>query len=579
MCLCNTDNSKFLGGIMDASTTVRGMLYGNKIRIPNYQRAYSWDTPSSNFNGKTHTDVFLEDLEKHIKSGVTTPYYFGHFLFEEKTKENFNVIDGQQRLTTIIIFLSALFTRIKSIRNLTDDEEGYYGNMIRNKANYPFSTVDYDDRFLKDYVIDQASKNKDKIETASTERIAKAFDYFVEKLSQKDDNVYLDKLLQTIIWASCTTHLVKNESEAIQMFIFQNNRGKHPTNLEIIKAQFMYSIHLHGDKETNTYINEIKDRFERIYRSIASIERRIDEDTVLRYTLRVYFNSLGEINPLEKIDSQLKEENPIKFILEFSLCLEESFTALTYFYGNDEKDYFEIHSLISLGGLGVIMPFVIKAYIFPLSKGDLCRFCVAAESLVLRHRLIGTRADIVPRLNDVYQKFTKENPDIEPTIKRIVWMKEENDWWWAYWNTTHLKEAINGAINHTTARYLLWKYENHLRSHGHSGYKPSRFGEIESPELEHIAPQTPAGEEADGYDKYDDEFVNEYINCLGNYLLISDSHNCSLGNKPFSKKRDSYTHSFQQREIQEMTEDKKIWDREKIKARQTKIVNYVIENL
>jgi uncharacterized protein with ParB-like and HNH nuclease domain len=76
---------------MDASTTVKGMLYGNKIRVPNYQRAYSWDTPSSSFSGKTHTDVFLEDLENHIESGVNTAYYFGHFLFAEKEDEIFDI--------------------------------------------------------------------------------------------------------------------------------------------------------------------------------------------------------------------------------------------------------------------------------------------------------------------------------------------------------------------------------------------------------------------------------------------------------------------------------------------------------
>ena len=465
---------------MDTSTNVKGMLYGNRIRVPNYQRVYSWDTPSPAFNGKTHTNIFLEDLENHIYSRVTTPYYFGHFLFAEKGNGIFDVIDGQQRLTTIIIFLSALFTRIKSNRNFTDDEEGFYDNMIHRGANYTFSTVDYDDQFFRDYVVNQISKSKNKLETDSAERIATAFDYFTRKLSKKE-NDYLDKILQTVIWASCTTHLVKHESEAIQMFIF----------------------------------------FEKIYKSIASIEHRIDEDSVLLYTLRVYYNSLWETNSIDKINERLIGKNPIKFILEFSQYLEDSFNALMIFFGDDEKNYFEIHSLICLGRLAEVMPFIIKAYIFSLPKGDLCHFCVAAESLVLRHRLIGTRANIVSRLNDAYQKFTKDNPNIEPTIERIVWMKKVKDWWWAYWNTKHLEEAINGGVEHATARYLLWKYENFLTSQGHGGYEPMRYDTIKSPELEHIAPKTPVGEEADGYDKYDEEFVNKYIDCLGNYLLIS----------------------------------------------------------
>jgi hypothetical protein len=527
-----------------------------------------------------HTDVFLEDLENHINSGVETPYYFGHFLFEEKSNGNFDVIDGQQRLTTIIIFLSALFSRIKSIRGFADEEKGFYGNMIHRGANYAFSTVYYDDLFFKDYVIEQNSKNKNKLETDSAKRIANDFDYFTKKLSKKE-NDYLDKVLQTIIWASCTTHLVKHESEAIQMFIFQNDRGKRPTNLEIVKAQFMYVIYLHGGNDAGTLIDEIKNRFEKIYKSIASIEHRIDEDSVLLYTLRVYYNSLWETNSIEKINGRLNEEQPIEFIREFSQYLEDSFNALMSFFGDDEKNHFEIHSLICLGRLAEIMPFIIKAYMFSLSKDDLCRFCATAESLVLRHRLIGTRANIVSRLNDVYQKFTKDNPDIEPTIEKIVWMKEVKVeyGWWAYWNTKHLEEAINGGIESATAKYLLWKYENFLASHGHGGYEPMRFDVIKSPELEHIAPKTPAGEESDGYDEYDEEFVNEYIDCLGNYLLISKSQNCSIGNKPFSDKRASYTHLFQQREIQEMTKDEKIWNKAKINERHAKIVDYILKHL
>jgi hypothetical protein len=71
------------------------------------------------------------------------------------------------------------------------------------------------------------------------------------------------KMLETVQSASCTTHPVTDESEAIQMFIFQNNRGKKPSNLEIIKAQFMFNVHLYGGEEKESLIDEIKSRFEK----------------------------------------------------------------------------------------------------------------------------------------------------------------------------------------------------------------------------------------------------------------------------------------------------------------------------
>ena len=564
---------------MEASTTVNKMLAGNKIFVPTYQRAYSWDTEFDSSKTQKHVNVFLTDLEDYIKSSVSTPYYFGHFLFEEKSDGSYGVIDGQQRLTTIVIFLSALFTKLKSIRTLTEDDEVIYENMIKRKSNYIFSTVCYDNQSFRDYVVDQTKKDRNGLETESSRRIVSAYDYFTKALEDKDANI-LSKMIKTVSEASCSTHLVKNESEAIQMFIFQNNRGKKPSNLEIIKAQFMFNVHLYGGDEKNSLIEEIKNRFEKIYRSISSIEYKIDEDDVLIYTLRVYFNSLWESNAIDRINKLLSDANPIPFITSFTNSLANSFEHLSAFFGKDERENIEIHSLISLGGFAISIPFVIKAYTFGLQIYEICKICSSMETLVLRHRLIGTRAELTSRINGVYQEFNVEHPDIEPIISKILWMKTTTDWWGAYWNTSELEKSIQGKIHPSTAKYLLWKYENYLMSQGKNGYSLTRFNNIDNPELEHIAPQTQTNGEpiSAGYCEYDEEFKNQYVDCIGNYLLLSKSHNCSVGNKPFSEKRSSYNHLEQQREIQRMTSGSEIWDKEKITVRKNKIIAFILEN-
>lgn len=73
---------------MEASTTIRKMMTGNKIVVPAYQRAYSWDTSIEKSDRNTQTDVFLSDLEEYSRSNTNSPYYFGHFLFEEKNKSS-----------------------------------------------------------------------------------------------------------------------------------------------------------------------------------------------------------------------------------------------------------------------------------------------------------------------------------------------------------------------------------------------------------------------------------------------------------------------------------------------------------
>lgn len=563
---------------MEASTTIKQMLSGNRIFVPTYQRAYSWDTEFEDSNPPKQINTFLSDLEDYNRSNTKSKYYFGHFLFEEKSENRFGVIDGQQRLTTIIIFLSALFKKLESLRELTESEEVSKEDMIIRKSTYRFETVDYDKQLFKDYVVDQTKTDNNGLSTESAKRIVTAFSFFDSYLANKSEP-YLLKMLNTIQDASCSTHPVKDESEAIQMFIFQNNRGKKPSNLEVIKAQFMFNVHLYGNEEKESLLDEIKARFEKIYKCISSIEYRINEDDVLVYTLRVHFNSLWEANTIDKINKVLTEKDSISFIKSFTQSLDTSFESLTTFLKIDENENIEIHSLMTLGGTGIAMPFIIKAYKFGLPISQINQLCKQLESMILRHRLIGTRADLTSRLNKVYQEFKTDSSDIGPIIDRIEWMKSvsSDSWWSSYWNNEELERAIQGKISRSTARYLLWKYEMHLEGLGKNGYTATRFDKIIRPELEHIAPQTENPES--GYDNYDDDFKNQFIDCLGNYLLLSKSHNCSVGNRPFWEKRNSYNHLEQQREIQRMTVNSKVWTRTLIQERKDKIVDFIMKEL
>ena len=234
---------------METSTTIIKMLIGNRIFVPDYQRAYSWDTNIKDGNFKNQVNTFLLDLEDYLQSDAymrkenKIPYYFGQFLYEHIDNNKYAIIDGQQRLTTIIIFVAALLHHIKEMNNeLTDEEYDIFEYMIKKRSSYKFSTVQYDDQLFKDYIIDNTKTEHYGISTTSGKRLVEAYDYFVEKIKEMPLNK-VQLLLQIVVNAACTTHIVNSEPEAIQMFIFQNDRGKKPSHLEVIKAQFMYHIH------------------------------------------------------------------------------------------------------------------------------------------------------------------------------------------------------------------------------------------------------------------------------------------------------------------------------------------------
>ena len=128
---------------MEASTTIKQMLAGNRIFVPSYQRAYSWETELEKANSPKQTNVFLSDLEDYNKSSTKSHYYFGHFLFEDKEDKKFGVIDGQQRMTTIVIFLSALFSRLKEIRPLNEVEQEIFEDIQLIDFKLLIMTIDF----------------------------------------------------------------------------------------------------------------------------------------------------------------------------------------------------------------------------------------------------------------------------------------------------------------------------------------------------------------------------------------------------------------------------------------------------
>lgn len=196
---------------MESKTKIHQMLAGNKIFVPNHLKAYSWETPQENCKSKTQTEVFLSDLVDYNNGSSMTPFHFGSFQFEKRSGNNFYVMDGQQRLTTIVIFLSALFSKLKALRVLTESEEFLYEDMIKRKSTYHFETIDYDNQLFKDYVTDQIKKNKNGNKAESAQRIVNAFDFFSNALEGKDET-FLTNMLKTVCQATCTTYTIERRS-------------------------------------------------------------------------------------------------------------------------------------------------------------------------------------------------------------------------------------------------------------------------------------------------------------------------------------------------------------------------------
>lgn len=86
------------------------------FRIPEYQRAYSWNI--------TNCDKLWQDIESYIEQDAEDPYFFGTIIIDCSMEGYLNLIDGQQRTTTFLLLLKAMHLRITEIlRDMADTEE------------------------------------------------------------------------------------------------------------------------------------------------------------------------------------------------------------------------------------------------------------------------------------------------------------------------------------------------------------------------------------------------------------------------------------------------------------------------
>lgn len=534
--------------------TISGLFDGEKnFTIPVYQRAYSWEE-------KQWRDFYL-DLKEQTR--YNSEYFYGNILLQTIKKDHkYNIIDGQQRLTSITIFLRSLFNIFKE-RNLGEkiniEQEILYRYFVyfNQKKLRP---VEYDQIFYDALIIE----NKEVLpQSVSQKRILEAKNFFEMEL-KKEETDFLIKIFEKISNANVAVVELENSRESALIFELQNNRGKDLTNMEKLKSFFMYQLCVNDAEQQ---IDEISKIYEEIYRKVYEL-KTINEDSVLIYHCNAFLNcgfNYRNLNDLKKEYSESK--NKVDFIKKFIFELKNSFD---YIIDYQKFEFENAYKLSKLNAIAFAYPFIILGY--KHNRSGLNSLLKILEIIAFRNNLTNTRANLQRRLKDCLKNYKGNNEKLKDDIKEKI--KD-------YWNFNRMKEILNGNMYfNRVIKYLLFEYERYIQN---KGYKIQDI-EIKDASIEHISPKTPENGEqlAKGYDEHDENFVEEYLDNIGNLMVISQSQNSSIGNRPFREKLESYESNpllNQQKEIKDFLIDGKIeWKRESINKRKEKIVNFALQN-
>lgn len=500
--------------------SVLGLFDGSRIQysIPLYQRAYAWN--------EENWKVFLEDVEEASKS--ENPYFYGNILLETvETDRKYDIIDGQQRITTLILFFYSIYKVKLTKFNITDED--IYETYVKNKFGYKLEPVDYDRPFFSQLL----NNNNNNLEplTPSQIQLKKCVIYF-EKALYELDLKQIESLKETIQESIITIVKLKEKKESALMFELQNNRGLSLTNMEKLKSYLMYQVYVHSNhEETEPKLECLGNIFKEIYRLIPRCV--ISEDAILTAHCQVYINGFN-YRTLEDIKDQFKKStDKIEWIEEFTQNLYRSFQIILEFQVMDTKDVKLLKHNIS----NFVYPFIIKGFSF-INKDKLeqrNQLIQLLEIVLFRYKLINSRADLISRLNPILTQFDSED------IKKLAlsFKKNFNDTW--YWGDSRVIESIyniNYIDNKPLVKYVLSVYEDIELA----GQPFERLVENKDIHIEHIYPQTESSEPiSDGYDlSQKEEEHSKYIHCLGNLLLIDSRMNSTIGNKPYKEKLNSY---------------------------------------
>ena len=311
---------------MDEPKSLDSLFKEKIFRIPDYQRGYAWQ--------KNQLKDFWEDLinlsdDRSHYTGVLTLKEVEsrdikdsdneYWLVEDHSYKMYHIVDGQQRLTTFVVFLQAFIDFIKKIEGNAgkSDKDIYVTDSLNLETvinRYLFKTKPTGDKF-RTYKFGYTSDNpsyeylRHKIfnekgagsikETFYTLNLKNAKHYFYEQIKELHaesgfsglHEIY-KKLTKKFLF---NEYAIKDEFDVFVAFETMNNRGKKLSDLELLKNRLIYLTTLYTEEELDaadhrSLRNAINSAWKEVYYQLGRNDKHpLNDDDFLKAHWIMYF--------------------------------------------------------------------------------------------------------------------------------------------------------------------------------------------------------------------------------------------------------------------------------------------------
>lgn len=519
--------------IESKDTDVESLLDGSYFHIPRFQRPYSWD------------DENINDFWNDLIANKDDDYFIGSMVVYKKSKQQYGVVDGQQRLTTITILLCVLRDELarlgrddlaQGLHQLIErkDRDNKNEYVIKTETSFPyfqehiqkFGDPEVETEVLAEEINLQNAHN---LFRALVQSAIDAVDVDATILPDQKALSKIEKLTSlrnTVLNLNLIFVTLDSEDDAYLIFETLNTRGKDLAVTDLVKNHFTKHLKSKGS------VDHAKIKWSQILETIHNSSADISPDTFIYH----FWASRYEAVPLKKLFPVLKKritKESAKDYLDALVSDSKIYRSINepnYDWGKNESEVSRSLGAIQLFKLSQPTPAIlslVRAYRAGVIKfGKLRDALRAIEKFHFVFTAV-TSSRSSGGISAMYSSFARklfEAADSQEASDEIISLIEKlrskrpslDEFRVAF---KEIYYTNSNSKQKTLVRYVLRGFSEHF------GYKyPVDFDELT---IEHVQPQSKIG--VDGW-------TGVNVGRLGNLIFLDQKMNGKLDVKSFKGK-------------------------------------------